>query len=405
MADVSADLEKLLQSGSLNNHAITEKLFDDIGSKYRSEQQSLQNLEFQDWENLPVDSLGECLIPTDLPDNLKAAQAKKATGDGNCLYHSGSIILNGNEDFTLLLRLLTAAELYGNASFYANHPTLAEAASHCGLPEVSLFIQCLSESGLKVFESTRDRVLAVKGEAIAGCRDRKWSTMMHLMALSTVMGRPIFSLYPECNTNTRPLSHRKIVPRNYATKKPDISVNMAMVLWSRDSDLDNRPGSWYQPNHFVPVFEVKGKPPPPLTTAAPDKDHPDGVHRRKRQKIIDFFGSKNCSPQPRKKSTPPEKKQRLEEDEGNPPPLQAKHCSPPPRKKRTPPVNKKRLDKDEGNTPPQKAKQKYETKRERKFQPHWRELYSWVEHDAIHDIMFCKVCYALLLYQFNYHQA
>lgn len=45
MADVAADLEKLLQSGSLNNHEITEKLVDDIGSKYRAEQQSLQNLE------------------------------------------------------------------------------------------------------------------------------------------------------------------------------------------------------------------------------------------------------------------------------------------------------------------------------------------------------------------------
>ncbi|KAJ7363198.1 hypothetical protein OS493_011479 [Desmophyllum pertusum] len=30
---------------------------------------------------------------------------------------------------------------------------------------------------------------------------------------------------------------------------------MAMILWSRDSNLDNRSGNWYQPNHFIPIFE------------------------------------------------------------------------------------------------------------------------------------------------------
>lgn len=29
----------------------------------------------------------------------------------------------------------------------------------------------------------------------------------------------------------------------------------AMILWSRDGSLDNRPGSWYQANHFVPLFK------------------------------------------------------------------------------------------------------------------------------------------------------
>ena len=77
---------------------------------------------------------------------------EKATSNGNCLYNSASIILNGNEDLSLLLRLLTAVELYKNAPFYATHPNSPEAASDCCLPEISLFIQFFSDWGLKVFE-------------------------------------------------------------------------------------------------------------------------------------------------------------------------------------------------------------------------------------------------------------
>ena len=311
---VAVNLEKILQSGSAENK--TAQVVEDIASECSVELQALKNLEYFELKNLSDDSLGQSLLPTDLPSNLEAEglQAKKATSNGNCLYNSASIILNGNENLSLLLRLLTAVELYKNAPFYATHPNLPEAASDCGLPEISLFIQCLSESGLKVFEDKKDRIEAVKGEAIAGCRDKKWSVMMHLMALSTVIGRPIFSLYPECNTNTRLLCHKEILPRDYGTKKRDISVNTAMILWSRDSNLDNRPGSWYEPNHFVPIFIQGNVPQQSPSTTALEKDQRDGVQKRKRRKISDFFITQH-SLQSEEESTPPVKKQCLEEND------------------------------------------------------------------------------------------
>lgn len=185
--------------------------------------------------------------------------------------------------------LLTAVEWHKNVPFYASHPNLPEAASDCGLPEISLFIQCLSESGLKVFENTKDRIKVVEGEAIAGCCGKKWPIMMHIMALSTVIGRPIFSLYPECNTNTRALCHKEILPRDYDTKKRDISANTAMILWSRDSNLDHHPRRWYEPTHFVPILIQGNLPQQPPTTTVLEKDQRDGVQKRKRRKICDFF--------------------------------------------------------------------------------------------------------------------
>ena len=47
---------------------------------------------------------------------------------------------------------------------------------------------------------------------------KKRSEMIDMMALSTVIGRLIFSLYPECNKNTRPLCRKEILPRDYGTK-------------------------------------------------------------------------------------------------------------------------------------------------------------------------------------------
>ena len=54
---------------------------------------------------------------------------------------------------------------------------LVEAASNCGLPEISLFTQCLSDSGLNVFENAKDLFKAVRGEGFAGCQDKKRSTI------------------------------------------------------------------------------------------------------------------------------------------------------------------------------------------------------------------------------------
>ncbi|KAJ7391232.1 hypothetical protein OS493_019363 [Desmophyllum pertusum] len=65
------------------------------------------------------DTFASILKPDDIPADLVPT---KVTGDGNCLFNSASINLVGNEDLSVILRLLTAAELYLHANFYANHP-------------------------------------------------------------------------------------------------------------------------------------------------------------------------------------------------------------------------------------------------------------------------------------------
>ena len=87
---VAVDLGKTLHCGSAENK--TAKLVEDIASEYSVELQALKNLEYFELKNLSDDSLGQSLLPTDLPSSLEAEglQLKKATSNGNCLYNSVS---------------------------------------------------------------------------------------------------------------------------------------------------------------------------------------------------------------------------------------------------------------------------------------------------------------------------
>ena len=66
------------------------------------------------------DSFASLLAPEDIPSDHLVPTI--VTGDGNCLFNAASINLVGNEALSVTLRLLTAAEVFIHADFYASHP-------------------------------------------------------------------------------------------------------------------------------------------------------------------------------------------------------------------------------------------------------------------------------------------
>ena len=79
--------------------------------------------------------------------------------------------------------------------------------------------------------------------------------MFQLMALASVLARPIFSVYPIAAS----ASTMRTVAQGMV--KPRISIkdhvnNTIYVMWSRDDGLDSVPGSWYEPNHFIPLIRL-----------------------------------------------------------------------------------------------------------------------------------------------------
>ncbi|CAH3034148.1 unnamed protein product, partial [Porites lobata] len=151
--------------------------------------------------------------------------------------------------------ILTAIELFENTAYYGNHPRFREALQ-CGCPfgEVTVFTLALKENGIAEWEHSGNRESAIQSEAIGGCQLGEWSSLMHIMALSTVISRPVFTIYPSCAEAIRPLLHGLVKPR---INRPDVFSNNDCfhILWSRDGGLDSRPNAIYVPNHFVPLLK------------------------------------------------------------------------------------------------------------------------------------------------------
>ena len=194
---------------------------------------------------LSKDTLGTSLIP----EEQRGLRAVKVSGDGNCLYNSASIFIKGDETLNGTLRVLTACELYLNAEFYANHSKIYQASGDSSYSEKTLFTLMLTAAGENEWQVSSSKVKAVKAEAAGISEDKVWSGLVHLMGLATVIKRPIFSVYPNANLALRPLMHGLIHPRLCSPA----DVSPVHIMWSRDGNLDNRPGAVFQPNHFVPL--------------------------------------------------------------------------------------------------------------------------------------------------------
>ena len=132
-------------------------------------------------------------------------------------------------------------------------------------------MMCLSVD----IQDGRCRIAGIKKQALSStCCDKRWAGHMEMMALSSVIGHVIYSVYPTC----APLFHDPIVPR---MGTPPTSC---YIMWTRDSALDNN--GPFQPNHFVPLIASSEKK-EPLTFAEVVKHgslkHPTKTEETKRQ--------------------------------------------------------------------------------------------------------------------------
>ena len=144
-------------------------------------------------------------------------------------------------------------QTFFNAEFYVTHEVFKRTAELTKIPKNVLFPVALTLNGDKAIANSGSRIDAVKVEAVATCKDKEWGSLIHRMAIASLIRQPIYSLYPEVNFRFRPHSG-------------DSSDKPIYFLWSRN--LDNKPNVWYKPNHIVPVISV-----PP-----PDVQHADAVN-------------------------------------------------------------------------------------------------------------------------------
>ena len=174
-----------------------------------------------DLTQLPQDDLGTSLIPDDIAAKPSGNPvALKSTGNGNCLYNSVSLLLCGDESCSEGLRILVAGELYFNAEYYADHKIFRNTIRELSeVQESTLFTVGLSADGNQILAGGGSRIDAIKAEALAGCKNGVWGSLVHMMALASVIRQPIYSLYPVVNFRYRPLMHKLLNPREASLDK------------------------------------------------------------------------------------------------------------------------------------------------------------------------------------------
>ena len=158
----------------------------------------------------------------------------------------------GDESRSNSLCLLIAIELNFHAKYYATHEVFKQTAELTEISESVLFPVALTVSGEKALTDSGTRNDAVKAEAVATCEDKQWASLIHMMGMASVIGRSVYSLYPEVNFRFRPLMMNLLKPRK--SHADDTLDKPVYFLWSREGNLDNRPNAWYKPNHIVPVM-------------------------------------------------------------------------------------------------------------------------------------------------------
>ena len=180
----------------------------------------------------------------------------RCDANGNCLYNACSIALVGTSNMSQILRALASAELYLNASFYKQHPYFTELAkthksfakghSHLYHSLTKPIGDTLEEDVTKVEECLR---LA----ALQNCVNKEWSPFVFLLALSNVIGIPIYSFYPKgiYKFGSPIVCNAHIFPRDSAP----VLTDPIRLLWMTDSCYaTSKP---LNANHFVPFFYIK----------------------------------------------------------------------------------------------------------------------------------------------------
>ena len=180
-----------------------------------------------------------------------------STGDGNCLFNSGSILLNGTENLSSSLRLFTCLELYLNEEFYASHPhivdlKIASKSAHGNYYTVeSLYdVLCFSQSSTDIFNSD-GFTPALRNEIINTSGNKNYCGLLHMMGLASVIGTRIRSVYPD-NEYTFYDAYNAII-------HPRVTVNNdreVVIFWTHSLGWKDR-SKRFKSNHFVPLVEPK----------------------------------------------------------------------------------------------------------------------------------------------------
>lgn len=126
----------LLTKNSIASKAASKEILQNF-------QPFVANLDVQDAYSLLAKRGEDTLARSMLPDDFQQFLPLRSMADGNCLFNSTSIVLQGDDKLAGLLQLLVTCELIAHSEFYANHPQLKEMTSGEGVYKLQNLIVVL----------------------------------------------------------------------------------------------------------------------------------------------------------------------------------------------------------------------------------------------------------------------
>ncbi|KAK6190773.1 hypothetical protein SNE40_002565 [Patella caerulea] len=175
----------------------------------------------------------------------------KVLGDGNYLPYSGSVLAFGHPNRVTEMRVRIIVEQTVHEDYYLKEENLTKGLQHNG-EDLKLKTSFAMYSDQYVGGALGDEAIqeVYQKEIMNITRDRSEMGIWQVVAMATVLKRPLYSVHPKLgNANVRKHLHRLIVPRIVEFHCP---VNVLWTTTRNDMIPRNR-----QPNHFVPLLPIE----------------------------------------------------------------------------------------------------------------------------------------------------
>ncbi|XP_033759192.1 uncharacterized protein LOC117341455, partial [Pecten maximus] len=201
-----------------------------------------------DGENYKQDWVASSLYPCDdSPDNHVPI---KTGGDGNCLPRIGSLFVFGNEKQHVEFRVRIFMELCRFEDTYLDNSFLNR-GSETPLDDIVMALALYSD--VYVPRGKDKCRFAFRQYVKSVLQTNSFSGMWSIFGLASVIGVPIFSIYPSYGGhNVRRHLHRKVIPRVF---RQDNS-RLIHIMWTNTVGNQQSPIAW-TPNHFVAVLPTQ----------------------------------------------------------------------------------------------------------------------------------------------------
>lgn len=194
-----------------------------------------------------ADQLAVKLMPEEL--KTRGMLPVNVSADGNCLPRSASLLAFGSESehdemrVRIVIELCLNCDLYISNSFLNRGITLPDKEAK-NIEQMYTMISDRYIPGEVITKTVTRRIF--EAESISVCKKNAYMGIWQLFAVSSVLKRPVYSVYPDIVKSTVKLFLNRIILPRQDEQFPPVTV-----MWS-STRTDMEPQNWI-PNHFVPV--------------------------------------------------------------------------------------------------------------------------------------------------------